>query len=913
MTPDKVFVCIALFNLLRLPMHLLPMGITELLRLLVSIKRINKFLTSKDLVPNTIVKPDKSMANSVQLCSASFGWDGNPVLDNLTLSIPKGSLVMVLGRVGAGKSTLLSAILGEAERLQGEVLVQSESTAYVSQQPWIQNMTAKNNILFGSNDDANWYQDVVKACALKDDFEILQDADETVIGENGINLSGGQKQRVSIARAVYKKADLYLLDDPLSALDAHTSNHVFDEVMSNQGLLKDTTRILVTHRSDLVNKADFLLVLKDGKVDKFGPPNKVMEADFKVEEVTKADNQEVAKKPAKKKEGSKALTKAKLAEKRIKDEEVLTGKVKLMAYNKYLSSVGYINAALVLLAFVANQAVSTGSTIWIAAWSDHSNQVLEASNNSTANSFDNSFYVGVLGAFGLAQGILSFVRNWFFFWACAKASVVLHNGLLNTIIKATMRFFDTTPTGTIANRFSGDMHVIDLTLPQSISSLLFTFIEVFSVMIVISISFPIFMVVILPLAVLYYCLLKLYVPTSRQLKRFEASSKSPINLHFSETVQGAATIRAFQEESRFFSESLALIQQNLQFQYYSIVCRRWLGLRSELIGNGVVLLAALLAVSQSDAVTAGWVGLTISYALSVTETFNWVLINGSNVEEQAVAVERVRETEKYTPQEGAWTRPDTDPKGAKWLTQGSVEFDRLSLAYDQDLPKVLHNLSLKIEPGQKIGVCGRTGAGKSSISVALFNLVTSWEGSIRLDQRETKSLGLHTLRSQMTVISQDPTLFHDTVRKNLDPLDEKTDADIWSALEQSQLKEVIQGLDQGLESMVAEGGSNFSLGQRQLLCLARALLRNSQIVMLDEATASMDKVTDEQVQETLFKELQGKTLITIAHRLETIINYDKILVLDQGAIKEFDSPQELLDNPNSAFYGMKRREERKDA
>lgn len=928
LTADKVFVCIALFNLLRLPMHLLPWSITETLRLVVSIKRINKFFESKELDPTPLKlgRQNTHLKYSVEIRNGSFGWEdptvATAILKDINIAIPQGSLVAVIGQVGSGKSTLLSAILGETERFKGEVLVNGNTIAYVSQEPWIQNISVKNNITFSQDKpDENWYKKVVEACSLEQDLKQLMDGDQTLIGEKGINLSGGQKQRVSIARAAYSKADLYLMDDPLSALDSQTANHVFEEVMSNSGILRHSTRILTTHNTTVLNKADFIAVLKDGELVEFGPPTKVMTSSSELsrlvehfeerEDESKTENPEEdtnkfekLRKPVAKDKKETALAQ------RLKDEEVLTGRVKSRAYQKYLGALGAPICVLILGLFMANQAISTSSTVWLAAWSDHNSQLANHSQTNSNTSLtvekdpDNGYYIGVLAAFGVAQAILSFLRNLVFYLACARGSKIIHNSLFDVIIRAKTRFFDTTPTGSIINRFSADMNTVDQPLPNALSSFLFTLMEVTSVLIVISISTPIFMVIILPLVIVYVCLIRVYIPSSRQLQRFGSSTKSPINLHFSETIQGISTIRAFQHENMFTDEFESRVQENLRFQYASVMATRWLSLRSEALGNIVVLVAALVAVGQRSALTAGWVGLSITYALSITETFNWVLQNGCKLEEQAVNLERIRETEENAPVERPWRNPEVDPKDRRWVKRGDIQFHNLTLSYDEDLDPVLKGVNLTIKSGEKVGVCGRTGAGKSSLAVALLNLVDSWTGQMLLDGVDVRALGLHTLRSQITMIPQDPVMFKGTIRQNIDPFNKYKDDFIWTSLTNCKMDIHIRNFAAGLEHKVEEGGSNFSVGQKQLICLARALLKDNTIVFLDEATASMDAETDQSIQETLFRELEGKTLITIAHRLNTVLNYDKILVLDEGKVVEFDTPQALLGDECSQFYSM---------
>ena len=707
-------------------------------------------------------------------------------LNQISTQIPRGSLVAIVGRVGTGKSSLLAALLGDIDRVSGTVNVDCGSVAYVSQQPWIQNRTIKENVLFGSDLDDQWYQETMVSCALKDDLKQLSDGDSTLIGENGINLSGGQKQRVSIARAVYKKADLYLLDDPLSALDSGTSNHVFEHVISNRGLLRGTTRILVTHRTNVVNQADYVMVMKGGKISDFGPPNKMLNAanselsllmgemgavnafeengEMKEnsvdeeEEKTRGDLLEAKNEDTDTNVAKMSKDQAEAVARRMKDEEVLTGRVNPKAYQRFFKALGYMSSIISVTSFVVNQAVSTGSSIWLATWSDHTGSIIQngtgTSRSILSDNLDNDFYLGVYGVFGAGQAMASFFRNLFFFWICANGSISIHKTLFDAVIHAKIRFFDVTPTGSVINRFSGDLHMIDAPIPGTLSGFLFTFTELVSAIIVIAISSPLFLVFVLPLALIYWAILHMFIPTSRQVQRFQSSSRSPVNHHFSETISGVSTVRAFGAQEWFKVEFQNRIEANLRNLYVSKMLMRWLCLRSEFIGSLVVLLAAVLAVWQRGDMTAGWAGLTISYAMSVTETFNFVLINFSQLEENAVSIERIRETEKHAPREGEWSNPAVDPKEKNWLQKGSLEFCDVTMSYADDLPNVLRGLSLRIQGGEKIGICGRTGAGKSSIAVTIFNLIDSRTGDIRLDGIETKNLGLHTLRSNLTVIPQ---------------------------------------------------------------------------------------------------------------------------------------------------------------
>ncbi|WAR06338.1 MRP1-like protein [Mya arenaria] len=396
---------------------------------------------------------------------------------------------------------------------------------------------------------------------------------------------------------------------------------------------------------------------------------------------------------------------------------------------------------------------------------------------------------------------------------------------------------------------------------------------------------------------------RFYIPTSRQLKRIESTTRSPIYSHFGESIAGASSIRGYRVEQRFMYESKEKVDKNMVFYFAGIASNRWLGFRLEVLGNLIVLAAAIFAVVK-DGNTGGLVGLSISYALQVTGALNFLVRNTSDVETNVVSVERVRE---YTeePTEAEWVlhfkRPSSD-----WPDQGNVRFNNYSTRYRDGLDLVLRGISCDIRGGERVGIVGRTGAGKSSLTVALFRLIEAAGGNIVIDGQRISDLGLHDLRSKLTILPQDPVLFSGTLRMNLDPFDQYTDNQVWVALEHSHLKAFVTGLPDGLEHECGEGGQNLSVGQRQLVCLARTLLRKTKVLILDEATAAVDMETDDLIQNTIREEFRGCTILTIAHRLNTIMDYDKILVLDQGLIKEFDSPENLLADTTTVFYGMAR-------
>lgn len=476
----------------------------------------------------------------------------------------------------------------------------------------------------------------------------------------------------------------------------------------------------------------------------------------------------------------------------------------------------------------------------------------------------------------------------------------LHNGLLHNTVRLPMSFFDTTPLGRIMNRFSKDTDVVDTLLPQVMRNWIWMFFSVVAIFIVISISTPIFMSVALPVIVLYYFVQKFYVATSRQLKRLESTTRSPIYSHFSESISGQSTIRAYDEKKRFTVESETKVDNNQAISYMSIVANRWLGVRLEIVGSVVVLSASLFAVLARETIEPSMVGLSITYALQISSLMSFFVRMTTEVETNIVAVERVEEYSDR-PQEAAWKTVKVNPE---WPQEGIVEFINFQVRYREGLDLVLRGINFTAKSQEKVGIVGRTGAGKSSLTLALFRIIESAGGKIVIDGIDISEIGLHSLRSRLTIIPQDPVLFSGSLRMNIDPFNSYPDDAIWRSLEQSHLKSYVKGLPDGLEFKVTEGGENLSVGQRQLVCLARALLRKTKVLILDEATAAIDIETDELIQKTIRTEFDDCTILTIAHRLNTIMDSDRIIVLDQGMIAEFDTPHNLMSNTNSIFYGM---------
>ncbi|XP_067674526.1 multidrug resistance-associated protein 1-like [Haliotis asinina] len=945
---QKAFVSLSLFNILRMPINALPMIIPYYIQGWVSVTRVSKFLRAKDL-DDANVQQDPHSDAAIKIERGNFTWDKElpkPTLRKIDLQIPEGKLVAVVGQVGAGKSSLISAMLGEMEKLTGNVTVKS-SLAYVPQEAWIQNATLRDNITFGQHHSEKKYEQVIEACALTSDLEILPGKDMTEIGEKGINLSGGQKQRVSLARAVYSDADIYLLDDPLSAVDSHVGKHIFQEVVSQKGILRHKTRVLVTHGVHWLPMTDMIVVLVDGEITEMGTYDELLSHDGafaqflktyltqeddtdqeddpeiqemkskilqRVESVTSdgvTSGDEVTRKSKLKREtsvvadASKKLTApdkpADSGEKLIQEEKAETGRVKFSVFMDYAKAIGGITTFFIFLIFAMYQAATMASNIWISMWTDDA--LLK--NMSLVNTSDyqnrNTMYLGVYGAFGCVQAVVILFYSVLASVRMVQAAGNIHAKMLYNILRSPMSFFDTTPIGRIVNRFSRDVETVDNNLPGVLRMWINCVFSVMGTLIVISYSTPIFLSVIVPLGILYYLVQRFYIATSRQLKRLESTTRSPIYSHFGETITGAPSIRAYKVTDRFITESTQRVDKNLTFYFAGLASNRWLGFRLEFLGNTIVLFAALFSVITTD-LPSGIVGLSVSYALQITQALNWLVRMTSDLETNIVSVERMKEYSE-TPTEAEWIDPYRKPPRL-WPDEGKVTFENYMTRYRPELDLVLKGISCNISGGEKIGIVGRTGAGKSSLTVALFRLIEAAGGRIVVDGRAIDDMGLHDLRSKLTILPQDPVIFSGTLRMNLDPFDSHIDEDLWQALEHAHLKTFVSELPSQLEYECGEGGQNLSVGQRQLVCLARTLLRKTKILVLDEATAAVDMETDDLIQNTIKTEFRDSTVITIAHRLNTIMDYDRILVLDQGLIKEFDSPATLLADKHSVFYGM---------
>uniref|UniRef100_A0A673H1H8 ABC-type glutathione-S-conjugate transporter n=1 Tax=Sinocyclocheilus rhinocerous TaxID=307959 RepID=A0A673H1H8_9TELE len=902
---QKVFVSMALINILKAPLSQLPFAMSTTMQ--VSSKYLNAyvFIFLKKLLKITLFF---FYIDGVVIDNGTFSWskDSTPCLRRINVKVQRGSLVAVVGHVGSGKSSLLSAMLGEMEKKSGHI---TGSVAYVPQQAWIQNATLKDNILFGRERKDSWYQKVLEACALLPDLEILPARDATEIGEKGLNLSGGQKQRASLARAVYRKADVYLLDDPLSAVDAHVGQHIFEKVIGPNGVLKNKTRVLVTHGLSFLPQADLILVMEDGEITEMGSYAELLSrkntfADF-VKAFSVSERKESATNRGNGDMGSASIQTMEAisdTEQEQDQEEVgrltqadkaHTGRVKLEMYVEYFRTIGLAFIIPVIFLYAFQQAASLAYNYWLSLWAD--DPVVNGTQVGT------DLKLGVFGALGFAQGIAIFGTTVAISLGGIIASRHLHLDLLNNVLHSPMSFFESTPSGNLLNRFSKEIDAIDCMIPDGLKMMLGYMFKLLEVCIIVLMATPFAGVIILPLTLLYAFIQSFYVATSCQLRRLESVSRSPIYTHFNETVQGAGVIRAFGEQSRFILLANSRVDHNQTSYFPRFVATRWLAVNLEFLGNLLVLAAAILSVMGRATLSPGIVGLAVSHSLQVTGILSWIVRAWTDVENNIVSVERVKEYAETT-KEAPWAIEDS-PLPSDWPKSGSIGFQEYGLQYRRGLDWALKEISLSVNEREKVGIVGRTGAGKSSLALGIFRILEAAKGKIFIDGINIAEIGLHELRSRITIIPQDPVLFSGSLRMNLDPFDGYTDEEVWRALELARLKNFVSGLPDKLNHECSEGGENLSLGQRQLVCLARALLRKTKILVLDEATAAVDLETDNLIQSTIRTQFEDCTVLTIAHRLNTIMDYTRVIVMDRGHITEMDSPTNLI-SQRGQFYQM---------
>jgi ATP-binding cassette subfamily C (CFTR/MRP) protein 1 len=961
---DLVFPALTLFNLLTMPLTQLPQVISSVVESAVAATRVKSFLTAAELQSDAVTylpAAKERGEESVRVREGSFTWGGDQdkeVLSDIEFSARKGELNCIVGRVGSGKSSLLSAILGDLHKIHGEVTLRG-SVAYVAQNAWIMNASVKSNILFGHRYDPEYYDRTIKACALIEDLAILPDGDNTEVGEKGIALSGGQKARLQLARAVYSRADIYVLDDILSAVDQHVGRHIINQVVGPKGLLRHKTRILATNSIPVLKEANHILLINNGKITEQGSyweaiaqqgeiaaliktvksssessesPESSTPSPIKATSGMHSDDDSeddllssfAEKEMMVEKEGRESTSSQRRASigslrksrKGKGDEEMALlpvsrqivsrqtkeisqkGKVKWSVYGAYARACNLRAVCVWLFSVAAVQSLQVGSAVWLKNWAENNEK--SSANPEIAKN------VGIYFALGISASAMIVIQTMIMWVYCSiQASKKLHEQMAHAMFRSPMSFFETTPIGRILNRFSTDMFRVDEAISRSFSEMFGNGSRALFTIGVICGTTPIFIAALLPLAALYSYIQRYYLRSNRELKRLESVSRSPIFAHFQESLGGVSTIRAFKQQQQWAYENENRVDSNLKAFFPAIYANRWLGIRLEFVGSLVVFLAAtlsILAVINGGGPSAGAVGLAMSYGLQITQSLSMMVRVSVEVETNIVSVERVLEYANL-PSEADEVIHSNRP-APTWPAKGAVQFNDYSMRYRPGLELVLKNISIGFKSKEKIGVVGRTGAGKSSLTLSLFRIIEAASGGIEIDNLDTSIIGLADLRSKLAIIPQDAALFEGTIRDNLDPTHTKSDEQLWEALEHARLKNHVTGMPGGLDAAVQEAGSNLSQGQKQLVSLARALLTNSSILVLDEATAAVDVETDALLQETLRSDLfSDRTIITIAHRINTIIDCDRIVVLNRGEVVEFGTPQELI-NSGGFFFGL---------
>ncbi|XP_072165776.1 ATP-binding cassette sub-family C member 10-like [Diadema setosum] len=978
LTAAKVFTSLALFTILIGPLNAFPWVLNGVIESWVSLKRVQEFMDLEESDLKAYYQSDMSLSEGehLKIQEGCFHWerpkredgeekeggnkeeddkgdrereeeverlmssteqendDGENVKQSLKLqdidfSVFKGQLVGIIGQVGSGKSSLFSAINADMVKEGGSISVAGLGQGFglASQDPWLQHATVRDNITFGKTFNAHWYQQVVEACALMEDIKILPAGHDTEVGENGVTLSGGQKARVALARAVYQDKEIYLLDDPLAAVDVHVGRHIFSKCI--MGLLRDKTRILCTHHTGYLAEADMVIVMEGCRIVNVGPPSSVLgHSQFAThlqysESVGKTSTEDSLA-------GKEVTGRTKGGEKLVEEEEKEEGVVKFGVYKAYWNAVGKILAPCVLFSLFLMQASKNVSDWWLSYWTVHTGG--NAAGNSTLapptvdpptvhfslldpiysslglghhvstthsglwSSTNGSergleFYLGVYGGLVGANSIFTLIRAFLFAYGGIRAATVIHERLLESILKAPISFFDVTPVGRIINRFSSDVFTVDFSLPFVLNILLAQAFSFLGTVAITCYGLPWFTPCLIPIGILYYIIQNYYRKTSRELRRIYSISNSAIYSHFSETLAGLATIKAMRATQRFRRENQEKLELNQRAWFSSNAVTYWLAFRLQMIGVAMVTAVAIIAVLEHhfNTVDPGLVGLAISYALSITNLLITAITQFTETEKNMISTER---TEQYTVGIPAELQGGLVQPPITWPRHGVVRFHNVHFSYRADHPKALDGVSFETRPGEKVGIVGRTGSGKSTLFLALFRMVQIQQGEVSVDGVNLTDLALEDVRSRLAIIPQDPFLFSGTVRTNLDPMGQFTDQELWSVLEKCHLKEVVTRIG-GLETPAGEGGKLFSTGQKQLVCLARAMLTKAKVLCIDEATANIDMETDSLLQEAIREEFKESTVLTIAHRINTISDSDRVLVMSGGRVAYFGQPDDI--------------------
>ncbi|KAJ9179309.1 hypothetical protein P3X46_011116 [Hevea brasiliensis] len=911
---STIFTVLATLRGMAEPVNTIPEALSAMIQVKVSFDRINTFLLDDEPKNESLsIIPSQNSDQSIMIQGGKFSWDPElmtPTLREVNLDVKWGQKIAICGPVGAGKSSLLYAILGEMPKISGTVNVFG-SIAYVSQTSWIQSGTVRDNILYGKPMDEARYEKAIKACALDKDINSFNHGDLIEIGQRGLNMSGGQKQRIQLARAVYNDADIYLLDDPFSAVDAHTAAILFNDCIMTA--LENKTVILVTHQVEFLSAVDRIMVMDGGQITQSGSYEQLLMAGTAFEQLMNAHKDSITALGASNYQSQgKSLTvdtvrpdesnmsyttkqnsEGDISAKGVpvvqltEDEEKETGDVGWKPFLDYLLvSKGMLLACLGILCQSGFVGFQAAATYWLA----YAIQIPK---------LNSGILIGVYALISTLSAVFVYLRSFFTAHMGLKASKSFFSAFTDAIFKAPMLFFDSTPVGRILTRASSDLSILDFDIPFAFIFVVTPLLQlVATVGIMASVTWQVVIVAILALAGSKY-VQDYYLASARELIRINGTTKAPVMNYAAETSLGVVTIRAFKMVDRFYQNYLKLVDKDAVLFFHSNGALEWLVMRIEALQNVTLLTASLLLVLlPKGAVAPGLVGLSLSQALSLTTVQVFLTRWYCNLSNYIISIERIKQF-THIPQEPAAIVEDKRP-ASSWPFKGRIELKELKIRYRPNAPLVLKGISCTFEQGTRVGVVGRTGCGKTTLVSALFRLVEPASGQILIDGLDICSIGLKDLRMKLSIIPQEPTLFRGSVRTNLDPLGLYSDHEIWEALEKCQLKATIRGLPNQLDTSVSDEGENWSAGQRQLFCLGRVLLRRNRILVLDEATASIDSATDAILQRIIRQQFLECTVITVAHRVPTVIDSDMVMVLSYGKLLEYDKPSRLMEI-NSSF------------
>ncbi|KAH7657180.1 Xenobiotic-transporting ATPase protein [Dioscorea alata] len=919
----KVLSALATFNMLKDPICNLPDIISLLAQTLVSVDRISTFLSLEEWQPDIVeMFPRGSSDVAVEISDGNFSWEpssSNCTLKDLNLQVSHGMKVAVCGTVGSGKSSLLCCMLGEILKKSGTIKL-CGNVAYVAQSPWIQSGTVESNIIFGMEMSREKYERILEACSLKKDLEILPQGDQTIIGERGINLSGGQKQRLQIARALYRDADIYLFDDPFSAVDARTGNHIFKDCILEY--LGSKTVIYVTHQVEFISNADLILVMKEGRIDQAGRYSDIASVEAGLMELVKAHMsslsvvntangfqpdsntandlnslhmEEYHSHSEIERENKFDEQNGSLTGQLIQEEERESGNVALSVYWRYIT-VLYKGTLVpfILLAYVLFQVLQISSNYWMATSAPVT--------KDTSNSVDGSTLILVYFLLALGSSLCVLLRVSLLATAGFKTAKLLFHKLHRCIFRAPMSFFDATPSGRILNRVSTDQSAIDESIPFNLGLFVSATTEFLGIVVVMSqVAWQVF-VVFVPVTAICIWYQQFYIATARELTRLMGVRNAPVIQHFAETISGLTTIRSFNEESRFLLTSTQLIDAYLRPKFHNFAVMEWLCFRLDILSSSVFTFSlAFLILIPPAAINPGVAGLAVTYGLSLSSLLALVVWNTCNLENKIISVELIFQYTHIPSEPPLVVEANQPPQN--WPYCGEVIIRDLQVIFNPVRSPFASCFAItcRFPGGTKTGIVGRTGSGKSTLIQALFRIIEPTSGEVLIDGIDISTIGLLDLRSRLSIIPQDPTMFEGTMRSNLDPLEEYNDEQIWEVLDKCQLGDEIRRKENKLDTPVKENGENWSVGQRQLVCLGRVLLRKNKILALDEATASVDTTTDVLIQRTLRMHFYEVTVITIAHRIASVLDSDNVLLLDNGRVVEYESPSTLLQDESSDF------------